>query len=115
MTENIVNRIAKLIDSEGAFATYKSTGDPDAPNDPYTTRQLYHQAKYRMQAIAVLEMVLPISRETIQQDIQKFTEDEWIRLGMPVSMAKEMSTMHSSDTVTMRETLEWLKAKRGKL
>lgn len=81
---NLVERIARIIDAEGAYAeAYDGTGG-NARLHELTTRQKYFRAKYELKATQILKLVLSYNAETIKKMLIEFEMDGWRKLGIPV-------------------------------
>lgn len=81
---NLVERIARMIDTEGAYAeAYDGTGE-DARLHELTTRQKYFRAAYELKATQLLKMTLEYDAETIKKMLIEFEMSGWRELGVPV-------------------------------
>ena len=87
MTTNLVEQIAKMIDTEGAYAVAYPSTAPSEPI-PFTTRQKYFQAKYELLAIEIVKMLMAIERVKIRSDIIAWEKAGWLRMGVPINDPK---------------------------
>lgn len=79
---NLIDEIARMLDSEGAFAEFFDLADPEAKPMPLTPRQKYFQARYRHLAVQILNRVLNLSHEEIREELIAFEKKLWKELGL---------------------------------
>lgn len=78
---NLVEQIARIIDSEGAYSVaYDGTG-PNAKQHPVTSRQEYFRAKYECDAIKILELINDYTDDKVRDDLIQWHKDGWEKLG----------------------------------
>lgn len=82
---NLVEQIAKMLDTEGAFAEFFDLTDPEAKPMPPTTRQKYFQARYKHTAVMILDMLLNISHDKIKEDLVEYEKRMWQELGLDLN------------------------------
>lgn len=88
MAINLVDQIARIIDTEGAYSIAVDGTGPGAKMHPHTTRQKYWQAKYELLAIEILKRVGNYSRKEISEHLIEFEKAGWLRLGVPINDPK---------------------------
>ena len=87
---NIIDRIARMIDSEGAYSEcYDGTG-ASAIKQPFSTRQKYFQARYEYLAIQIVDLFLGCERDDIRKDRITWEIDGWEKHGLPRERAERM-------------------------
>lgn len=82
---SLIDEIAKMLDSEGAFAEFFNLADPEAKPMPPTPRQKYFQARYRHLAVQILNRVLNLSHEKIREELIAFEKKLWKELGLDLN------------------------------
>ena len=80
---NIVERVARTTDAEGAYSEWYDGTSAKTPIES-TTRQKYFRAKYECDAVAILKVALEMDPESIRADLVKFEVSGWGRLGIPI-------------------------------
>ena len=85
---NLVERIARMIDAEGAYyEAFNGTG-PEAQKHDFTVRQKYFQANYELRAIEILNLLRPVGKDKIRNDLIEWEKFGWKRLGVPIDDPK---------------------------
>lgn len=90
---NLVERIARMIDAEGAYSTWMNSADADAKQHPFSTRQLYFQSSYELKAIEILKALAGVPLETIRADLIEWEKLGWERLGININQDAETKTV----------------------
>ena len=84
--DTLIDVIAKMIDSEGAFsANYTTTGLGSKPIPP-SSRQKYFQAKYRHTAVKIVRLLLDRSHEDLIKELVSFEKNAWKELGVDMTI-----------------------------
>ncbi len=82
---NLIDDLAKMLDSEGAFASFFDLADTEAKPMPPTSRQKYFQARYRHLAVKILNRVLNLSHDEIREELIAFEKKLWKELGLDLN------------------------------
>lgn len=81
---NLVEKIARMIDAEGAFGEYYDNTGLDSGPMPPTARQEYFRAHYRNKAVQILMVLASISADRIKADLIEFEKEGWRQLKFPI-------------------------------
>lgn len=105
---NIVERIARMIDAEGAYGMAFPGTNPAADPIPFTTRQKYFQADYELKAIHILKMLLSagLATEEVREQLVAWEKHGWARLGINIEPDAETAALTD---LTIREKYEGLR------
>lgn len=80
---NIVEQVARIIDSEGAYGVAYSDS-ACTQQIPFTTRQKYFQSKYEHLAVEIIKFIRRHDPQQVKDELIEFEKDGWRRLGVPI-------------------------------
>lgn len=87
---NLIERIARLIDSEGAYGVAFSSTSENASPIPPSIRQKYFQSKYEHEATQIAKIILNAGPDKLRNDLVDFDVETWGKLGLPANCLRDM-------------------------
>lgn len=90
---NLVEKIARMIDTEGAYSVWKTENGEDSE---FTTRQRYWQAKYECLAIDIIKTLMQVSAKDMREDLIAWEKQGWANLGLPIDSIPDFDKLIES-------------------
>jgi hypothetical protein len=87
---NLVEKIARMMDKEGAYSTGYPSTNPKTKPIPFSTRQKYWQSTYECIAIDILNLISSISKDQIKEDLIEWEKYNWERLGLSKEVIRNL-------------------------
>ncbi len=86
--KTLITRLARIIDTEGAYSKYYSSTSLESEL-PLTSRQKYFQSKYEIDILTILNFIKGMTKEQIDSEIAKHSDECCKRLNIPPGIFKK--------------------------